>query len=113
MTTHEKKLAYEIFCMKNHVGSLANITATTFSFKTNSYIRYADQVFILVDDHSDDLHHNFANYDLITTQAQRAMYESSFHHSRFKNKLSLCSFLIDEKIVKLIFSSEEVTFVNY
>jgi len=105
-------------CLKDHVGGLIKITAIIYLCEEAKYIKFKDRFCILVENH--DYFANKCNQyepNLLARLAEReanTLVASNMHNQPplMQKPLFLCSFLIDNKVIKLLFSERDFEIIK-
>ena len=107
-------------CLKDHVGGLVKITAIIYLYKEAKYVKLKDCFCILVENH-DYIDNKGNQYDrnlamgLLFTECDANTLEASNMHNQppmMQKPLFLCSFLIDNKVIKLVFSERDYEIIK-
>lgn len=107
-------------CLKDHVGGLVKITAIIYLYEETKYIKLKDCFCILVENH-DYIDNKGNQYDLaaawprLFTESEANTLEALNMHNQppmMQKPLFLCSFLIDNKVIKLLFSERDFEIIK-
>ena len=109
-------------CLKDHVGGLVKITAIIYLYKEAKYFKLKDYICVLIENHDYlDIKGNQYNRspdgsDLrLLAESEANTLEASNMHNQplmMQKPLFLCSLLIDNKVIKLLFSERDFEIIK-